>query len=688
MLRILDAAGKEVGPAPLINESQLVDIFKLMVRTRTFNEKALKFQRTGRIPGYYSCSGQEAHVAIPFALEDRDWIFSAYREQGVRFARGISALEELAVFGGKPFAGWNPRERRVTPLNATIGTHLPHATGFGYANKMMGGDEIAVAIFGDGATSEVDFHAALNNAGVWNTPTVFYCQNNLYAQSTPIAQQTAARTIAVKAEAYGIAGLRIDGMDPLAVYAAMSEAAVRARNGNGPTLIEAVCYRYEPHSSYDGAPVYRTREEEDVWRKRDPLIRFQAYLEGKGLIDTALAKEVAADTRAEMDEAIDALDAVALPSRETLYRSVHATTPQRLAEQLQEAATVAGEDAPDIIMPSPTVIEPAADADTRDMTMVQAINLALDHGMKSNDAMLILGEDVGREGGIFRVTEGLFERYGSLRVLDTTLCELGIIGSAIGMAIAGSKPVCEIEFAGFGFTAFDQTTFHAARYHWRTNGVFKMPLLIRMPAGGNHGGLEGHSDSPEAYYAHAPGLTVIYPSNAHDAKGLMASAIESDEPIIFFEPIAQYFVKAKAVPVDHYTIPIGKAKTVREGTDVTMVTYGNPVYSCMEAADILAADGVSAEIIDLRTLKPWDEDAVLDSIKRTGRLVVVHEAVKSGGLGAEIVATASEKACDWLETPPVRVAHPDMVWGVSKLETYSIISVSAIIKAARQTLES
>jgi pyruvate/2-oxoglutarate/acetoin dehydrogenase E1 component len=319
------------------------------------------------------------------------------------------------------------------------------------------------------------------------------------------------------------------------------------------------------------------------------------------------------------------------------------------------------------------------------LTLVEALNLALVDAMERRPDTLILGEDVGREGGVFRVTAGLYERFGRERMLDTPLSEVCIAGTAIGMALAGARPVCEIEFAGFSLTAFDQIAFHMARYAWRTWGALRLPIVIRMPGGGGHEGYEGHSDNPEALYAHVPGgMTVIYPSNAYDAKGLLAAALECDDPVVFFEPVSQYFVKHPAVPVEHYTIPIGRARIVRPGRDVTVVAYGNAVGVAERAATQLEAEGASIEIIDLRTLKPWDEATVLASVARTGRLLVVHEAPISGGLGAEIVATVCENAADALLAPPARIGHADLPWAVAKLESQSLIDPARVVASVRE----
>ena len=690
ILQILDENGHQVGELPVLQDEQLLALFRNMVKTRAFDENSLRLQRTGRIPAYYPCAGMETHVAVPAALEARDWVFTAYREQGVRLARGVPEVNELALWRGMPYATWNPNEFRITPLNATIGTHIPQTTGFGYAARMLKKDEVALAMFGDGATSEGDFHAGLNNAGVWKTPTVFFCQNNLYAQSTPLNQQTASETLAQKALAYGIEGVRVDGMDVLAVYTVVKRAVEKARNGGGPTLIESLCYRYTAHSTYDGTPVYRTRDEEGEWLEKDPLIRMRAFLNSKGLDAEVVEEQERARMKLTMAAAIDELEAMPLPPREKVFRSVAKKMPPRLVEQLHNEQAAAGEaisEIPDEFRLIPTD-DPEFPQETAAMTMVEALNSALDHGMSETDNMLILGEDVGREGGVFRVTADMYEKYGAERMLDTPLCEIGIAGAAVGMAIAGARPVIEIEFAGFSYTSFDQIVFHIARYPWRTMGEFSMPIVIRMPGGGGHEGYEGHSDAPEAFYAHAPGgLNIVYPSNPKDAKGLMASALKSDDPVLFFEPVAQYFERQEGVPVDHYEISIGKARIEREGTDATVVAYGNAVGIAANAAETLEQDGISIEVIDLRTLKPWDEATVIDSVKKTGRLVVVHEAPVTGGLGGEIMATVMEKAGFWLETPPVRVGHADIVWAPAKMEPYSMIEPARVVHAVKTVLE-
>ena len=406
ILQVLDENGRQTGDLPELSDEQLMGLFISMVKTRAFDENSLRLQRTGRIPAYYPCAGMETHVAVPAALDARDWVFTAYREQGVRLARGVPEVNELALWRGMPYAVWNPNEFRITPLNATIGTHIPQTTGYGYASRMLGKDEVALAMFGDGATSEGDFHAGLNAAGVWKTPTVFFCQNNLYAQSTPLNEQTASETLAQKALAYGMQGVRVDGMDVLAVYTAVKRAVEKARSGDGPTLIESLCYRYTAHSTYDGTPVYRTREEEGEWLEKDPLNRMRTFLEDRGLGAVAAEEQERARMKKVMSAAIDELEAMPLPPREKIFRSVAKKMPPRLIEQLHNEQKANGEEV-SLIPDDARLIsydDPEFPTETAAMTLVEALNSALQHGMDENENMLILGEDVGREGGVFRVS--------------------------------------------------------------------------------------------------------------------------------------------------------------------------------------------------------------------------------------------------------------------------------------------
>jgi 2-oxoisovalerate dehydrogenase E1 component len=688
-LQVLDERGALVADAQLtLDDDELLRLHRLLVRARVFDERALALQRSGWLRSYYQASGQEASTAAALVLRPQDWLFAAYREPGMWLAKGVPVAAVLGQWKGLLHDGWDPTRWRVTRLNTTIGTHLPHATGAAYANRVLGTDHVTMAVFGDGGTSVADFHAGLNFAGVWRTPTIFFCQNNLYAEATPLAQQTAATSIAGKAQAYGIAGVQVDGMDPLAVHAATREAVARAVAGGGPTLIESLTYRFAPHSSYDGRAVYRTVEEEDEWRTRDPLIRMRAFLAGRGVDVGSVEEQATKELLAEIDEAVEEVDRIAAGPAPfaALARSTYRTAPPGLARRLRDDAAVLGVpvgDLPETEVPP----ERRPGGETRRQTIVQAIRETFERELAARPEMVVLGEDVATEGGVFRATQGLLATYGPDRIIDTPLSENGIIGSAVGMAMAGLRPVAEIMFAGFSYIALDQIIGHVARMRWRTRGAVPLPVVIRMAAGGGYGGLEFHADSPEAVFLHNPGLTVVYPSTAYDAKGLLAAALAGDDPVVMFEPLVRYHVAEDGVPVAPYTVPIGRGVVRRPGRDITIVSYGNAVHTAVEAAAQLAAEGTEAEVVDLRTLYPWDEELVLDSVRRTGRLVTVHESPLTAGVGAEIAATVAERAIHHLDAPIARVGHPHTPWTPGGLhEELSLVSPQRIAAAVRGVL--
>ncbi len=711
MLQILDPSGELVEAPPPLDDSQLVDMYRCLLKTRVADEKLLNLQRQGRMAAYYQVSGQEAHVGAAWALREHDWIFTAYRELGMWLARGVSTLGVVGFWMGVPDDDdiWDVHRYRVTRLNATIGTHLPHAVGFGHAEALAGRDTVTMVVFGDGATSESDFHSAANFAGVWKAPTVFLCQNNQVAQSTTIDKQTASKNLAIKASGYGFPGVLVDGMDPLAMYQAGSDAIRRAAAGEGPTLLEMYTYRYAAHSTYDGAPVYRTESQETRWRALDPITRMRIFLENKGLWDSSEEDSIRERLATELEAAVAELEARTGVSRDYSPRHLYAQMPSILADQLDQECLDLGELRPELgqshhdfgeFWEDSTTEAPTgrrrsttrpmrsrrSTSSTKRMDMTAALNLTLHSAMSRDPSIVVLGEDVALEGGVFRITEGLEDTFGKDRVFDTPLCETGIVGTSVGMAMAGLRPVAEMEFAGFVYPAFDQIIGHVARIRWRYRGHMTAPVVVRMPVGTNLGNYEFHVDSPEASFVHAPGLVVVYPSTPYDAKGLLENSLCSPDPVVFLEPISLYRGLYEEVPTEPYTIPFGRAAVRRRGDDVTVVSWGAPVHAALEAAESLADNGVSAEVIDLRSLYPWDRESVLNSVEYTGRLVVVQEAPLSAGMGAEIVATVAEQGAYFLEAPPVRIGHMDVFWGTTNLEHYSIITAERIAAGIRRAV--
>jgi 2-oxoisovalerate dehydrogenase E1 component len=474
-------------------------------------------------------------------------------------------------------------------------------------------------------------------------------------------------------------------MDPIAVYLATRLAVGRAREGNGPTLIEALTYRYGPHATADDPTLYRSDEEVEEWKAKDPVERLRRFLENRGEWDERAGEKVAMEITEAVDAAVTSLEAQPMPGRDDAVRHGFARIPPHVVDQLHAMQRAHGE--PETSFDESEIWHVGHDrvpeGPTTPMNMAESINTALHHAMESNDETIVLGEDVGVAGGVFRITEGLHDKYGEDRVIDTPLNESGIVGTAIGMALAGGRPIAEIQFDGFVYPAFDQIVSHLARFRFRTRGLSSVPVVVRFPNGAGIGAHEHHCDSPEAYFVHAPGLVVICPSTPLDAKGLLAAALEGDDPVIFLEPKVLYRAGRSEVPTGHYTLPIGRARVRQEGSDLTLVTYGGMVPVALEAAK---QSGQSIEVIDLRTLFPWDRETVLDSVAKTGRLLLVQEPQGSAGVAAEVAAVVSEKALYDLKAPVIRVTGFDIPWPQFAIEKHALLDVDRVRTGIEQAI--
>jgi 2-oxoisovalerate dehydrogenase E1 component len=685
-LRVIDAHGDLVGDDPGLDPELYQEMYRNMVLSRALDRRMLALQRQGRIGTYAMLEGQEAvQIGSALALEPNDFVFPSYREHGVQVTRGLPMEVLLAYWKGLPNGRWDIEKYRTGIVTVPIASQLPHAVGYSYMSKLRGEDTVTVTYFGDGATSEVDFHTGMNFAGVWKTPTVFICANNLYAISVPYDKQTASETIAQKAEAYGFEGLRVDGMDPIAVYLATRLAAKRAREGKGPTLIEAMTYRYGPHATADDPSLYRSDEEVEEWKQKDAIERLRRFLETRGEWDERIGEKVAMEITDAVDAAVSSLEAEPLPGRDDAIRHGFARIPAHIVDQLHAMQRSHGE--PETRFDEGEIWQVGRDqvpeGPTKAMNMAEALNAALDEAMADDDEVIVLGEDVGLAGGVFRITEGLQQKYGEARVIDTPLNESGIVGTAVGMALAGARPVAEIQFDGFVYPAFDQIVSHLGRFRFRTRGLSSVPVVVRFPNGAGIGAHEHHCDSPEAYFVHAPGLVVICPSTPLDAKGLLAAAIESEDPVIFCEPKVLYRAGRSEVPTERFTLPIGRAKVRREGDDLTLVTYGGMVPTSLTAAE---QSEYSVEVIDLRTLFPWDRETVLASVAKTGRLLLVQEPQGSAGVAAEVAAVVAEQAIYDLEAPVVRVTGFDIPWPQFAIERHALIDVERVKTGIDQAL--
>ncbi len=666
------------GKDPDLSPAQLRRMYEQLLFGRHFDEKATNMSTIREIGTYAPCKGQEgSQIGTVNSLLKEDWYVPMYRDSAGMLAYGLPAELLLAYWGGDENGMRIPDGLNMLPLAVPVGTQLPHAVGLALANRLKGRSSVTFVCTGDGGSSKADFHESLNFAGVYDLPVVFAVENNQWAISVRRDRQTASRTIAQKAIAYGFEGMLVDGNDVIASYEATKYAVDKARKGGGPTLIEFNTYRVGPHTTAElVSNKLKDQAEVEEWQRRDPIARFEKYLRARGILDGRYEESVRAETEQRMEQAVQAYRASPPPDPKGIFEYVYQSKTPLLAAEANEALGTA-EPLP------PTEPEPSVTGGTPGVNIRNALNMALRQEMARDPSIVVFGEDVGKNGGVFQITRGLQDEFGPDRVFDTPLAELSIAGVFVGLSIGGIVPVAEFQFDGFSIPAFDQIFSHIARMRNRTRGRFTARGVVRFPYGAGIRAPEHHSESPEAYFSHTPGLKVVIPSNAFDAKGLLASAVRSPDPVIFMEPKRFYTTPKMDVPEEEYCIPIGKAKVVREGSDITVVSYGAMMLSTLEAAEQLQAESsVSAEVIDLRTVSPLDFDTILASVRKTGRLMVVHEAPRNLGLGAEIAATAAEKALDYLKAPVRRVTGFDTMVPLAKLEDFYIPNKEKIVKAA------
>ena len=511
---------------------------------------------------------------------------------------------------------------------------------------------------------------------MFNAPIVFFCQNNQWAISEPLEKQSRI-PLYQRARGFGFPGVRVDGNDVLACYAVTKKAMQAAREGQGPTLIEAFTYRMGAHTTTDDPTRYRLASELEVWKLRDPIERVRAYLVRNGLAGPEFFAEVDAEAKQVGARVREACRTMPDPPPLTLFDHVYAEPTAILTEQREQYASY---------LESFEGQERGGGAMTR-LTLSRGLNEGLRKALENDPKVLIMGEDVGKLGGVFRVTDGLQKDFGEARVIDTPLAESGIVGTAIGLALRGYRPVCEIQFDGFVFPAFDQIVSQLAKMRYRSRGQVALPVVIRIPFGGGIGAVEHHSESPEALFAHIPGLRVVACSDAADAFTMIQQSVSCDDPVIFFEPKRRYWDKAEVEVADGVAnaLPFDRARVVVEGTDVTLLAYGPMVRTALESAAAAREDGRSIEVIDLRSLSPLDIDTITASVRKTGRCVVAHEAPVFAGLGAEIAARVTERCFYHLEAPVLRVGGFAIPYPPSRLEDHYLPDLDRILDAVDRT---
>jgi pyruvate/2-oxoglutarate/acetoin dehydrogenase E1 component/TPP-dependent pyruvate/acetoin dehydrogenase alpha subunit len=666
------------GKDPNLSPETLKSFYEQLIFGRLFDDKASNLSTLREIGTYAPGKGQEGcQVGAVNALEKGDWYVPMYRDTAGMMAFGLPPTKLLLYWGGDERGMQIPENLNMLPIAVPVSTQLPHAVGLAMAEHLRGERSVIFVCTGDGGTSKADFHESLNFAGVYDLPVVFGVENNQWAISVKRNNQTASKTIAQKAIAYGFEGILVDGNDIIASYESTKYAVDKARRGGGPTLIEFSTYRLGPHTTAElVSNKLKEPEEVEEWEKRSPITRFEKYLRSRSLLDDKSKEQIMAAAQRRMDEAVHNYRATAPPDPTVIFDYTYSTPTPALVEERAEAF---GGSQPQPSRPS----EPSPAGGKQWVNIRNAVNMALREGMNRDKRVVVFGEDVGKNGGVFQVTRGLQEEFGPERVFDTPLAELSIGGIFVGLSLGGMVPVAEFQFDSFSIPAFDQIFGHAARMRNRTRGRYAPRGVIRFPYGAGIRAPELHSESPEAYFAHTPGLKVIIPSNPFDAKGLLSSALLEPDPIIFMEPKKIYDSPKMEVPEEEYRIPIGKARVAREGTDVTFVSYGAMMVPTLQAALALQSErSVSAEVIDLRTVSPIDFPTVLESVRNTGRLVIVHEAPRNVGVGAEIAAVVADKGLDFLRAPVRRVTGFDTEVPLARLEDYYVPNKDRIMKAA------
>jgi 2-oxoisovalerate dehydrogenase E1 component len=629
-----------------LDEDTLKQWFHLMLLGRQIDVRCQVLNRQGRAPFIISCAGHEAaQVGVGWPLEPRyDWISPYYRDVVLCFRMGLTPLDlMLSVLakpsdpasGGKQTPGhFSDSRLNIISGGSPVATQMVHGAGAAYALKMDGTDKVLMTCYGEGAGSEGDAHEAFNFAAIYKLPEIFVCQNNGFAISVPFRKQYAVEYAAQRAAGYGFPGVTVDGRDPVTCYHVSKQAVARARAGEGPTLIECLVDRLGAHSSEDDQRRYRTQEELEELARNDCLERFKRRLLEESILDEATVAEYEAQVKEEVTKATrEAIKSPDAPPENALT-NVYST---------------------DV----PPAADPDPEAETEEMNMVQAIRDALTWEMEHDDRVMVLGEDVGPKGGVFLVTDGLWKRFGEERVIDTPIAESSIAGIALGLSLAGKRPVAEMQFADFAHMAFNQISNEIAKFRYRTDGDWEAPLVIRAPMGGHVHGALYHSQSIEARFA-TPGLKIVIPSTPSEAKGLMFAAIRDPDPVLFFEHKRLYRMFKEAVPKGDYLIPLQKARVAREGEDISVFCYGLMVQYALSAAQNLEGEGWSVEVVDLRTVYPLDREAILTSTRKTGKCLVLYEDNFSVSVGSEVAAIIADEGWRWLDAPVKRLGGLDV----------------------------
>ncbi len=620
----------------------LLDLYKGLLLPRMIEERMLNQLRMNKISKWFSGIGQEAiSVGVAKALKPDEFMLPMHRNLGVFTSRHVPLIRLFQQWQGKLNGYTQGRDRsfhfgsvedHIVGMISHLGPQLAVGSGIALGDKLQEKPTVTVAFTGEGGTSEGDFHEALNVASVWKLPIIFMVENNGYGLSTPISEQFNCEAIALRGLGYGMEAVRIDGNNVLEVYDAILKLSISMRENPHPVLVEAMTFRMRGHEEASGTK-YVPQELMDEWAKKDPLNNFEQFLLQEGVLSPELIDLIRTGYKAEISENLK--QAYALPPVE--------------ADLQKETSEIYAPYNYQALLPTNNTKSPKK--------YIEAIKDALHQSMQRHDNLVLMGQDIAEYGGVFKITDGFVDEFGRDRVRNTPLCESAILGIGLGLSIKKHKAMVEMQFSDFVTCGFNQIINNISKLHYRWGQ--QVDMVIRMPSGGNVGAGPFHSQTVEAWFNHCPGLKIVYPSNPYDAKGLLMAAIEDPNPVMYFEHKALYRNPAleQEIPDAPYTVEIGKANVVQAGTDISVITYGYGVHWALKAAQTFPE--ISLEIVDLRTITPLDKDTIFESVKKTNKVIILHEASLTGGFGGELSALIAEHCFEYLDGPIKRCAALD-----------------------------